>query len=180
VSDFGAAVAIIEDKKVLLTQREDFEVWCLPGGSADRGEAAAMVAVREAREETGLHVALERLVGLYSRTGDLNGGHLALFAARMTGGNPQPQTGEVIDMGWFAPDALPADMFWWHRPMVEHAFHGATGAVWTMHVEPPEPVASRRELYTLRDRSGLSRVEFYRYYFEQPGNYMHPAVTHQP
>jgi ADP-ribose pyrophosphatase YjhB (NUDIX family) len=25
-------VAVIENGKILLTKREDFEVWCLPGG----------------------------------------------------------------------------------------------------------------------------------------------------
>jgi hypothetical protein len=27
----GVNIAIIQDQRVLLTQREDFEVWCLPG-----------------------------------------------------------------------------------------------------------------------------------------------------
>jgi len=33
-------VAVIEDGKVLLTKREDFEVWCLPGGGVEEGDAS--------------------------------------------------------------------------------------------------------------------------------------------
>ncbi|PJF32668.1 MAG: NUDIX hydrolase, partial [Phototrophicales bacterium] len=49
----GANIAIIRDNKILLTKREDFEVWCLPGGQAEAGESLAQTALREAREETG-------------------------------------------------------------------------------------------------------------------------------
>ena len=62
-------VAIIEDEKVLLTKREDFEVWCLPGGGVEDGETLAEGAIREAKEETGLDVELTSLVGVYSRLG---------------------------------------------------------------------------------------------------------------
>ena len=37
----GVNVAILEDGKILLTRREDFEVWCLPGGGVDDGESVA-------------------------------------------------------------------------------------------------------------------------------------------
>ncbi len=33
---FGAAVAIIEAGKILLMRREDFAVWCLPGGEINK------------------------------------------------------------------------------------------------------------------------------------------------
>jgi ADP-ribose pyrophosphatase YjhB (NUDIX family) len=58
--NLGVNVAVIEDGRVLLTQREDFPVWCLPGGGVDPGESLAQAAVREVREETGLEVELER------------------------------------------------------------------------------------------------------------------------
>ena len=65
---FGTSVAILKDNRVLLTKREDFEVWCLPGGGVDPGESIPQAAIREAREETGLTVHLTRLVGLYGRS----------------------------------------------------------------------------------------------------------------
>ncbi|HSH01990.1 MAG TPA: NUDIX domain-containing protein, partial [Anaerolineae bacterium] len=62
----GVNVAVIEGGKVLLTQREDFEVWCMPGGHVDGGESVAEAARREVLEETGLEVRLVSLVGVYS------------------------------------------------------------------------------------------------------------------
>ena len=47
----GVNVAIMSESKVLLTRREDFEVWCLPGGAVDDGESLARAAVREAEED---------------------------------------------------------------------------------------------------------------------------------
>jgi len=167
----GAIVAIVEGGKVLLTRREDFEVWCLPGGHVDPGESVAQAAVREAKEETGLDVELQRLVGIYSRleTGGRDT-HLVLFAAKPVGGALQPQVEEVLALDYFTADDLPADMFWWHRQPIADVFNGTgRGVVRSFQVTPPQPVNSRKELYALRDESGLSRPDFYRSYFEHSG-----------
>ena len=42
--NFGVGVAIFAGEKVLLTQREDFEIWCLPGGALEDGESFAQTA----------------------------------------------------------------------------------------------------------------------------------------
>ncbi|MBN1668904.1 MAG: NUDIX hydrolase, partial [Anaerolineales bacterium] len=83
MASMGVNVAIIENGKVLLTQREDFEYWVLPGGGAEAGETLAQAARREAQEETGLEVELTRMVGFYYRPSKPPwGGQVALFAAR--------------------------------------------------------------------------------------------------
>jgi len=168
--NLGANIAIIQSGRILLMKREDFEVWCLPGGHVDSGESIAQTAIREAREETGLEVELLRLVGVYSRIGGGVDIHVVLFTAQPSGGILKPQASEVLELRYFAHDALPDSMFWWHRQQVADAFNGIGGGVaWALKVKLAREVNSRQELYALRDRSGLSRPEFYKYYFEQWG-----------
>ncbi|MBN1219311.1 MAG: NUDIX domain-containing protein [Anaerolineae bacterium] len=165
----GVNIAIVQSGKILLTRREDFEVWCIPGGIVDPNESLAQAAIREAREETGLEVELLRLVGMYSEIGRGDGVHIALFTGQPVGGSLEPQEGEVLELGYFAPNALP-EILWWHRQRVADVFDGAGGSVaWRTKSSPKKRVNSREELYNLRDRSGLSRPEFYRYFFEQHG-----------
>jgi 8-oxo-dGTP diphosphatase len=63
------AFAIIFDtqKRVLLCHRRDFDLWNLPGGGVENLEAPWKAVVREVKEETGLNVKVEKLVGVYSK-----------------------------------------------------------------------------------------------------------------
>jgi ADP-ribose pyrophosphatase YjhB (NUDIX family) len=63
-----AASAIVADAagRILLQRRTDNALWSIPGGAMEVGESIAQTAVREVKEETGLEVAPERLVGIYS------------------------------------------------------------------------------------------------------------------
>ena len=62
------ATALIRDAegRVLFQQRSDFDWWGLPGGIVEIGETFSECVVREVREETGLQVCPQRLVGLYA------------------------------------------------------------------------------------------------------------------
>jgi hypothetical protein len=68
----------------------------------------------------------------------------------------------VVEAGYFGLDALPEPLLLGHRRQIMDALGGAGGNVWSYEVAWPfAPSMTRRELYALRDRSGLSRQEFY-------------------
>ncbi len=159
----GVNVAIIQEEKVLLTKRVDFEVWCLPGGEVEAGESLAQAAVREAREEVGLTVQLERLVGIHSRPQWLSvGGHIVVFAARIIGGELTIQPSEVLEARFFSRAELPKEMLLGHGQQIEDALDGVCGAIWTHDSQWKLPQGMTREdLYRLRDQSGLLPTEFY-------------------
>jgi len=166
----GVNIAIIHSGQILLIKREDFEVWCLPGGHVDPGESVAQAAVREAWEETGLEVELTKLVGVYSALGgNAEGNHVVLFRARPVGGILRPDENEVIELNYFDPARLPEPLIWWHHQRILDAMNGIGGGVaWTQKLGWPfEPEVTRDSIYQLRDQSGLSRQAFYQHYFGQ-------------
>jgi ADP-ribose pyrophosphatase YjhB (NUDIX family) len=88
--------------------------WDIPGGFCEPGEHPAVTAAREVREETGLEIADLRLLGIWM---DRYGVHdppettMNLYYCATT---PDPAaastSAEVAEVGWFAPDDLPADL----------------------------------------------------------------------
>ena len=131
---FGTSVAIIKENKILLTQREDFEVWCLPGGAVEMGESIPQAAMREAKEETGLTIELTRLVGLYGRSRGQEAVHNILFAAKPIAGALTPQVSEVINIGYFTlEEALNQKLLADHAQRITDALSGIGGSVAWWH-----------------------------------------------
>ena len=168
MSGVAVNVAIIHDGKILLTKREDFEIWILPSGGVEDGESIAQAAIRETKEETGLDVELTRLVGVYSRLSNMSPIHAVLFAARPIGGEIRCQEGETIAVEWFAFDEIPSPLSAGHKRRIEDAISGVSGAAVLQEFHLPEmpQEVTRKELITLRDNSGLSRQDFYLRMFE--------------
>jgi ADP-ribose pyrophosphatase YjhB (NUDIX family) len=83
-----ATAVLVEDGRILLVQQrvDATRDWSLPGGKLQVGESLADCVVREVREETGLHVAVDRLLYLCDRL-DASG-HVVhvTFAVRREGG----------------------------------------------------------------------------------------------
>jgi len=67
--------------------------WALPGGFVDVGESLEQAAMREAKEETGLLVVLNRLLGCYSNPKRDARGHTvsAVYIAEARG---EPRAGD--------------------------------------------------------------------------------------
>ena len=65
-------IIVNKEKHILLIRRAiepGYGKWVFPGGYVDRGEEVIAAAIREAREECGLKVQIERLVNIYSYAG---------------------------------------------------------------------------------------------------------------
>ncbi|MFQ5611614.1 MAG: NUDIX domain-containing protein [Anaerolineae bacterium] len=103
-----AVVLARQGQKLLLVQRANAPLagyWAPPAGYIEIDETLEEGAAREVREETGYEVEIERLLGVYSRP---NAGVIfTVYEGRLTGGQPRRDEEETLDMGLFAPDALP-------------------------------------------------------------------------
>ena len=124
------ATAVIRDDqgRVLFQQRADFkdDWWGLPGGLLELGESFTQCVQREAREETGYHVAPVRMIGLYAAPEfDVrypNGDEVQQFTlaleCHIVGGQPQIDAAEVVRQDFFDLDAAPDCLPPWYAAMV--------------------------------------------------------------
>ena len=155
-------VAVLVDGKILLTKRDDFQVWCLPSGGVEDGESLAEAAIRETKEETGIDVKLTRVIGVYSRLGGLPDVHAVLYEAIPIGGELRTQPGETLEVDYFPFDKLAEDMSFGHVKRIEDAIQEARGASVRQQIKfTGKPAFSRKELIELMHQSGLSPRDFY-------------------
>lgn len=166
----GASVVVVQEGMVLLVQREDFEVWALPGGTVEPGETTPQTATREVREETGLECQLTRLVGIYSSPKWLDeGDHAIVYSAAVRSGSLVKRTSETIDAGFFPPDGLPDSLVWWHRTRISDALNGISGCACLQDRAWPFGDSSREEIYEAARASGKTKPEFFNQHFGEPG-----------
>jgi 8-oxo-dGTP diphosphatase len=93
---------------LLLVRRCDSGTWELPGGRVDVGETAVEAAVRETVEETGVHVEVTELAGLFTDPGhvvraidgEVRQQFALLFRARAVGGMPHGDQHETSEAAW--------------------------------------------------------------------------------
>ena len=98
-----------EDDRVVLVRRAiepGYGLWVFPGGYVDRGEPILSAALREAREESGLDVRIDRLINIYSYPGTVP--IIIVYAATVLAGELCTDD-ECLEAQWFAADEIPWD-----------------------------------------------------------------------
>src|SRR5262245_77350 len=135
-------LAFDDQGRVLLARHAETGQWVAPGGAVEPHERPADAAVREMWEETGVHVELTRLLGVYGgpefhvvyRNGDQASYVMVVFEARPLAGEPRADGVETLEVRWVAPaeaDAIPVSV--WVRLLLADAVGGRHRA----HFHPP-------------------------------------------
>jgi HAD superfamily hydrolase (TIGR01450 family) len=124
--------------EVLLLKRADREQWALPTGTVERGEAVEEAISREMREETGLHIMVERLTGVYSNpkqqvfsypSGETVHFVTNCFLCSVDGGTLEADQDEALEVGFFDTDQLPSQILSMHPRWIADAVEGTDVSV---------------------------------------------------
>jgi 8-oxo-dGTP pyrophosphatase MutT (NUDIX family) len=100
--------------RLLLVRESETGRWQTIGGAVEPDESPHEAAAREAQEEAGITVELERLRAvaggpefrLLYPNGDLVSYVSIVFDARLAGGTPQADGEETSDVAWFSGEQL--------------------------------------------------------------------------
>ncbi|PCK32848.1 nucleotide triphosphate diphosphatase NUDT15 [Pseudoalteromonas piscicida] len=113
----GVGVVIMHQNKILLGERigaHGAHTWATPGGHLEYGEEIEACAIREVREETGLHVVnVEKLGFTNDYFADEQKHYVTLFVMP-TCDNHDAQVKEpnkCKQWQWFSQDELPQPLF---------------------------------------------------------------------
>jgi ADP-ribose pyrophosphatase YjhB (NUDIX family) len=110
------------DEVVLVKRRFPPHGWAIPGGFVNWGETVEAAAVREALEETSLHVKLVRQFHVYSDPARDPRGHTVSVVFVATGkGIPHGQD-DAAEAGIFRREALPSSLAFDHSQIISDYF----------------------------------------------------------
>ena len=110
IHDGAGKILLLKRAGTLDASRSTVGLWSNPGGEVEFGETAEAAAVREAREELGVEVEIERTIGYTDQILPLSGvhWHLVAFLTRIVRGEPRIMEPEKSDdLAWFELSELP-------------------------------------------------------------------------
>lgn len=113
---FAGGCIFNEEGMVLVQRRKDSHQWGFPGGAIEIGETPEMAAIREIKEETGLVVEVEDLIGIYTdynmiySNGDQAQSICIVYKLKAKSGTLSCDHVESIELKYFPINGLP-DMF---------------------------------------------------------------------
>ena len=123
----AVGVVVELEGRILLVRRNhdpQYGFWSFPSGFVDAGEVVEEAATREVLEETGVAVRVGALLGVFSSAA--NPVVFIAYAGVAVGGTPAPGP-EALEVGLFAPDALP-DLAFDHDGEIIRAWQAARGS----------------------------------------------------
>ncbi len=158
------ATALIRDAdgRLLFQRRTDFDWWGLPGGIVELGETFRGCVVREAREETGLHVEPQRLIGVYASpewdfqypTGDEVQQFTVAIECHVVGGQLRADGQESTLGQFFSLDDLPTSCPPWYTAMIRDLKNKSLP-----YFDPPIITSATDSfLWPLREAVGAGRI----------------------
>ena len=122
--NFAVACITDDEGKILLQKRASSDIWGFPGGALEIGESAEEAVKREVEEETGLRVAVDSLIGVYTKYFDIypNGDEaqtiVFFFQCSTVGGKLHIDREETFDLVFFDPHNAPQLFNQQHRDML--------------------------------------------------------------
>ena len=109
----GVRAIVVDGKgRIFLVRHSYVAGWHLPGGGVERGESLSTALARELAEEGNIVLAeAPMLHGVFFNSRASRRDHVAVFVVRAfhQDGPPVPNR-EIIEHGFFHPDALPEDV----------------------------------------------------------------------
>jgi ADP-ribose pyrophosphatase YjhB (NUDIX family) len=120
-------VALDSDGRVFLVRHSYVKGWHLPGGGVDPGETLEDAMRRELREEGNITGAAADLIGVHLNRHASPRDHVAVFRIRdAVQAAPRPPDREIVESGFFPPDALPEGTTGGTRRRIREALEGAS------------------------------------------------------
>ncbi|WP_327259285.1 NUDIX hydrolase [Streptomyces sp. NBC_01240] len=98
-----AGVVVREDGRLLAIRRADNGTWELPGGVLELDETPEAGVVREVLEETGIHVEVDDLTGVYKNT---TRGIVALVFRCKPSGGTERTSAESVAVEWLTQEQI--------------------------------------------------------------------------
>ena len=134
ILNFSGAIIANDKGEILLQKRSDKEdVWGLPGGAVEVGESIKETAIRELKEETGLDIQVDYLIGVYSKyfteypNGDKAQSICYLFKGNVVNGVLSCDNAETFDLRFFDRNRIPKLFLQQHTDMLNDFLQGKRG-----------------------------------------------------
>src|SRR6187402_2737940 len=127
------AVVLDADNRVFLVRHSYISGWYLPGGGVDLGETMEQAMRRELKEEGDIDLTGEAVLhGIFLNSHVSRRDHVAVYVVRQFKQDRLPAPNhEIVECGFYDPDALPADTTRGTRLRIAEVLHGeAPIATW--------------------------------------------------